>query len=177
MARKGKQLEVFFTLLTLDGTPVPPGNILSFLTPAGQIQRPTTNAPTLRGNHQYSLVLTEEETNHDSLGVVILHEDELAVPVNITIITDRIEEQTEMIADAGGTQITLTIRDKDNTPLPNVTVWLTLEPDNPNKAIKGQRVTDDFGKVSFMVTPGTYYMWRRAADYQFDNPQELVVTE
>lgn len=196
MAKRGQEITVYAALLNLDGERVTTGNVAAFVTADGT-QAPATNTPAHEGNGVWSLELDESETTPvgQTLSVLLVHEDAEVVPAQVTVTVDEIEadlaaiqqtqgeqgdvlveikQQTSLIADAGGVEVTLTCRDVNGNPLAGVVVWLTTS-NEPSPASKGQRTSDDFGIVKFVVTPGNYYVWQRAAGYQYTNPQQITV--
>jgi hypothetical protein len=78
---------------------------------------------------------------------------------------------------AGGTENTITVTDDDSNPLDGVAVWVTTDEAGSN-VIQGTYYTDAMGQVTVSLqAPGTYYVWRQLAGYNFDeNPYELELT-
>lgn len=74
---------------------------------------------------------------------------------------------------AGSVSTPITINDGVN-PLDGVDVWATTDISGSNVVARGS--TDALGLVTFMLDPGTYYIWKTLARYSFTNPSTLVVT-
>lgn len=60
------------------------------------------------------------------------------------------------------------------TPIPDVTVRVTTDLAGANTIAMG--TTDMFGKVTFFLDPGTYYLWSYKVYVSFTNPDVEVVT-
>ena len=58
-------------------------------------------------------------------------------------------------------------------PIPDAEVWVTTDLAGNNIIYDGQ--TDVNGQVTFYLTPGTYYIWRRKAGYTFDPQPDVEV--
>jgi hypothetical protein len=74
----------------------------------------------------------------------------------------------------GSLNKTFVIRDTDSTPLGNVKCWISTDIAGSN-VIAGSLLTDYLGKVTFLLDPGTYYLWRSSPYYTFHNPQQFTV--
>jgi len=59
-------------------------------------------------------------------------------------------------------------------PIADAEIWVTTDLAGNNIVYDGQ--TDVNGQVTFYLTPGTYYVWRRKAGYTFTNPDTEVVS-
>ena len=76
---------------------------------------------------------------------------------------------------AGGTLKEYTVTDSvSGLPIADVHVWVTTDAAGANVIASGH--TDAFGKVSFMLDSGTYYVWMQKALINFTNPDTEVVT-
>jgi hypothetical protein len=75
---------------------------------------------------------------------------------------------------AGGTENTITVTDDESNPLDGVAVWVTTD-EAGSHVVQGTYYTDALGRVTVSLqAPGTYYVWRQLAGYNFDeNPYEL----
>lgn len=60
------------------------------------------------------------------------------------------------------------------TPLSGAEVWISTDEAGTN-VVAGTSVTDDFGNVTFLLDPGTYYRWIDHPGFQFANPAEFEV--
>ena len=61
----------------------------------------------------------------------------------------------------------------DSAPIPDAQVWVTT--DIAGIIIVASNTTDSFGKVTFMLDAGTYYVWRQKTGFDFVNPDTEVV--
>ena len=59
-------------------------------------------------------------------------------------------------------------------PIADCKVWLTT--DVEGNSIVASGYTDAFGKITFYVDAGTYYVWRRKTGYNFTNPDTEEVS-
>lgn len=76
---------------------------------------------------------------------------------------------------AGSIAKTFEIKDSIGTPISQAKVWASTDIQG-NNVVAGTLFTDDFGKVTFWLDPGVYWVWRDHPKYQFNNPQQIVVT-
>ena len=60
-------------------------------------------------------------------------------------------------------------------PVAGAKVWVSTDAAGVLVAA-GTLITDDFGKVTFLLDAGTYYLWRDHPNYTFENPQTMVVS-
>lgn len=60
------------------------------------------------------------------------------------------------------------------TPIPDVTVRVSTDLAGLNTVAMG--TTDNFGKITFNLDPGTYYFWSYKVYYSFTNPDTEVVS-
>ena len=56
------------------------------------------------------------------------------------------------------------------TGLPIASVYVFATTDEAGTNVVSAAYTDDFGVVHLPLDAGTWYLWRRKAGYQFDNP-------
>lgn len=75
----------------------------------------------------------------------------------------------------GALSCTWTQKDDDENPMDNVQIWITTDEAGIN-VIAGTLLTNALGQATFMLDPGTYYVWRERAGYNFTNPQEWTVS-
>lgn len=79
-------------------------------------------------------------------------------------------------AGAGSETFNYTLTEDDEvTPIADAKVWITTT-NSPSANIYAHGYTDAFGKVTFYVDPGTWYVWRVKAGYSFSNPDVEVVS-
>jgi len=60
------------------------------------------------------------------------------------------------------------------TPLPDVLVWVTSDADGELR-VAGPKLTDADGLFTFMLDPGSYYLWAMRPAYEFANPTLITV--
>lgn len=60
-------------------------------------------------------------------------------------------------------------------PIEDARVWITSD-SNGSNIVAGSLYTDEFGKCTFYLGPGTYYRWASKTGVEFDNPQSFTVT-
>lgn len=77
-------------------------------------------------------------------------------------------------AGSGSISEEFTIRDTLNNPIPDVRCWISTDLAGTN-VVAGTKSTDDFGKVTFMLDSGTYYLWRNSASFEFPNPVAVTI--
>ena len=68
---------------------------------------------------------------------------------------------------------TLTL-DGSEVPMPDAMIWVTSDSTGNNIVASGR--TDQFGKVTFFLDPGTVYVWAKKSGYNFNNPDTEVVS-
>lgn len=59
-------------------------------------------------------------------------------------------------------------------PIGDVDVWVTTDIAGSNVVASGR--TDAFGNVTFYLDAGTYYLWSQKSGFNFENPDEEVVS-
>jgi len=59
--------------------------------------------------------------------------------------------------------------------LDGVAVYVTTDVEGLS-VVAGPFVTDAFGNVTFLLDPGTYYVWKQLSGYNFTNPETVTVT-
>lgn len=70
---------------------------------------------------------------------------------------------------------TFVIKTIDGVPVGNIKCWVSTDVAGGN-VIAGSILSDYSGKVSFLLDPGSYYLWRSSPNYTFNNPQQFVVS-
>ena len=60
-------------------------------------------------------------------------------------------------------------------PEAGVDVWGSTDSAGAN-VVAGTLATDAFGKATFMLDPGTYYLWAQKAGSNFSNPTSFTVS-
>lgn len=74
---------------------------------------------------------------------------------------------------AGATAKEILVEQADGTDLSGVDVWVTSDSSGINVVASGQ--TDAFGKVTFYLDPGSYFVWSQKPGTNFTNPASLTV--
>ena len=78
-------------------------------------------------------------------------------------------------AGSGSSTYTNTVESPSGTPLAGADVWVTTDIAGINLAA-GTVVTDAFGSFTFMLDPGTYYVWVQKSGHNFTNPTAITVS-
>ena len=60
------------------------------------------------------------------------------------------------------------------TPIADADIWVTTDSAGANVVASGK--TDAFGKMTFFLDAGTYYVWRQKSGFNFDNPDVETVS-
>lgn len=81
---------------------------------------------------------------------------------------------TRATLGAGSSSYVVTVNDGNGDPMDGVSVWVTTDIAGTNPTASG--VTDDLGQVTFLLDPGTYYLWKQLAGFDFTNPEQIQVT-
>lgn len=81
---------------------------------------------------------------------------------------------TESNVGPGATAEVVTVTRPDTTPIQGAQVWVTTDLDGSN-TIAGALTTDVFGKATFFLDPGSYFLWVQAPDFTGTNPSTLTV--
>lgn len=75
---------------------------------------------------------------------------------------------------AGSILTTITVKVND-VAVEGVAVYISSDITGGD-VIAGTFYTDTFGKVSFMLDVGTYYVWKQLSHYNFTNPEIITVS-
>lgn len=76
----------------------------------------------------------------------------------------------------GAVEKVVVVRDAYNTPIGGVRVWVSTDMAGSN-VVAGYHTTDDLGRVSFWLTPNSYWLWRDHTEYDFaENPVAMDVS-
>jgi hypothetical protein len=78
------------------------------------------------------------------------------------------------VGGAGAKAFSMIVQDTNNRPLGNVEVWVSTDQLGSN-IVAGTLLTDNTGKVTFLLDPGDYYLWREHPEFTFTNPQLFTV--
>lgn len=74
----------------------------------------------------------------------------------------------------GATAEVVTVTRPDTSPIQGAQVWVTTDEAGSN-TIAGALTTDVFGKATFFLDPGSYFLWVQAPDFTGTNPSTLTV--
>lgn len=74
---------------------------------------------------------------------------------------------------SGSTPNTITVDDGTN-PVEGAAVWVTSD-ESGTSVVAGTLYTDTLGRVTFMLDPGTYYVWVQSSRINKTNPTTLIV--
>lgn len=85
------------------------------------------------------------------------------------------EEISRLAEGTGSTQYTYTVRDENESPIPDVRVWVYSN--SGLTTLIARSVTNNFGVCTFYLDPGTYYFVCQKAGYTFNNPDIETVSE
>jgi hypothetical protein len=161
---EGEYLAVFKTAGTVDQAHLPSlwvigrGGVENL--DAAVSTRNATTPPTA------ATIRSEIDTNSTKLDAAV---STRATPAQVTVIVSA-------IAGGGGSvEYANTVEDDDGDPMDGVNVWVTTG-DSPADNVVATGTTDAFGHFSFLLDPGTYYLWAQRAGHNFDNPTEIEVT-
>lgn len=120
--------------------------------------------------------------------------DKEAVLAAVAALPDDADVESVLEAVAGVAEQAAAIRDKtdtlggsgsvawsyaltssvDGAPIADAEVWVTTDEAGDHVVASGR--TTAAGTVAFQLEPGTYYVWRRKAGFNFDNPDAEVVS-
>lgn len=78
------------------------------------------------------------------------------------------------VQGAGSVSHTVTIN-LDGSPAPGVKVWVSTDVTGSN-VVAGTLFTNNVGQATFLLNPGTYYLWASKAGINFTNPQGFTVS-
>lgn len=80
------------------------------------------------------------------------------------------------VAGSGAISYVYTVTDSvTSDPVAGVDVWVTTDSAGAN-VVAGTLVSDAFGKVTFNLDAGTYYLFKQLAGYSATNPQTITVS-
>lgn len=85
------------------------------------------------------------------------------------------EEISRLAEGTGSTQYMYTVRDKNESPIPDVRVWVYSN--SGLTTLIARSATNNFGVCTFYLDPGTYYFVCQKAGYTFNNPDIETVSE
>lgn len=131
-------------------------------------------------NIRYRLYAKESGSLHITTGEDVLgvEKSELALHTDLDSYTNK--NDWKAAVSGTGTSIVnyyiYTNEELETGPIGDCKVWVTTDVSGLNIVASG--FTDNFGKITFYLDPGTYYMWRKKTGYNFTNPDiEVVVQE
>jgi len=121
----------------------------------------------------YKLTLTAEEMNADVVAIITKTTTEDAKSTATVIYTS--PNQIGAAAGAGAITWTYTLTEEGTEdPIADADVWVTSDAAGTNVIASGK--TDQYGKVTFYLDAGTVYVWRQKSGWDFDNPDEEVIS-
>ena len=82
---------------------------------------------------------------------------------------------TRATLGAGAIEWTYTLTEQGTgNPIPDADVWISTDIAGSHVIANGR--TDANGEVTFWLDPGTIYCWRQKSGWNFDNPDEEIVS-
>lgn len=105
---------------------------------------------------------------------MIFWDGQSVVPTSGVLATTYNAIRTTTNLGTGSLSKTITIVAHNGNPVPGVSVFVTLDSDGQEE-IAGPLLTDDYGKVTFMLNPGTYYAWGNGLNTNIVNPKTFNV--
>lgn len=97
------------------------------------------------------------------------------------LATDAVNEIAAAVGGGGGAggagsiSVPFTVNDNASNPIDGVALWVSTDSAGTN-VIAGTIFTNGSGLATFMLDPGSYYVWLQRNGYNFTNPQTLTVT-
>lgn len=127
---------------------------------------------------RYRLVAKESGNLHISVGedVLCIEKSEAAIHTGLDSYTNK-DDYKAAVSGVGTITVDYymyTDEDAETGPIGECKVWVTTDSAGSNIVASGY--TDDFGKVTFYLDAGTYYMWRKKSGYLFVNPDTEIVS-
>jgi hypothetical protein len=109
----------------------------------------------------YEFLLTQAETNAD---IVELFPESATAGVQVIPIPATQRTLTP-IAGRGADEVTLTIRDSSNNPIPDADAWITSDAAG-SVVVAGTLRTNASGEATFLLDDGeSYYLWMQRSGY------------
>ncbi len=105
---------------------------------------------------------------------MIFWDGQSVVPISGALSTTYTAIQSRSNLGTGALSKTVTITSHSGAPIANMPVWISLDAQGQSK-IAGPMLTDDLGKVTFMLNPGSYYAWGQGYNTNVDNPRTVTV--
>lgn len=121
-----------------------------------------------RGNGSFSVTLTLP-----ALSGTILWDSGEVTPVPLPEEEFLIETPPGSSSGTGAIATTIIVKVND-IPLDNVAIYATTDIYG-NNVVAGTSFSDSFGKVTFMLDAGDYYVWKQRAGINFTNPELITV--
>jgi len=159
------------------GDPVVTGPITVYVTKDGGVQQQAFANPVHEGHGQWTVTLTANEMDADTVALLITAQD--AYPVHLTLKTtdavatveniyttvtniettvNNIETVIEGMTGPGADTVTMTIT-ADGDAVPDADVWITSDAAG-DTTVAGVSQTNSDGEVAFLLDDGnTYYLW------------------
>ncbi len=92
------------------------------------------------------------------------------------IIPVTIDSGSINLVGLGSIEAPLIIESTNGERIDGVAVWVTQDLAG-DKVVAGTLYTDGQGLVTFWLDEGTYYVWKQLNGYNFNNPDQITVTE
>lgn len=124
----------------------------------------------------YTVIVQEgvDQSAERLITELIFWDGQSVVPVSSVLSTTYNHIRTTSNLGTGSLAKVLTMTSHNGNPVPNVAVFVTLDSDGQN-TIAGPMLTDDLGKVTFMLNQGSYYAWGNGLNTNIDNPKTFNV--
>lgn len=128
-------------------------------------------------NIRYRLIAKESGDLHIPTGddVLCVEKSEVALHAGLDSYTNKDDYKALTLGVGAITVNYYVYTDEDNEtgPIGACKVWVST--DIEGLLIVASGYTDDFGKVTFYLDAGTYYVWRKKTGYRFTNPDTETV--
>ena len=136
-------------------------------------------AANMRGTDDAALAVVCTETRLAQLEATALPADIADILVDTGTTLDgkinAIKAKTDTLGGAGAITWPYTVTDSvTGGPIDGVEVWVTTDSAGTNVIANG--TTDENGIVTFYLDAGTVFAWRKRAGYNFENPDQEVVS-
>jgi len=107
--------------------------------------------------------------------VILLDDDPILDGfIDLSLANPTFSTIVETSKGVGSIEHTITILDVNDNPIDSCEVWVTSDSDG-DTLVAGTLLTNVNGQVKFFLDPGSYYVWRKKAGFNFTNPQAKVV--
>ena len=144
-------------------------SVLSRLAPSGTLATVTnlTNAPT-------SGDLTATMKDSVTTAATAATPSVASVTAGVIVTTNNDKAGYSLVTSGTGSTPVDIFTTVGGNPKDGVSVWVTTDPGG-NSISAGVLISDAFGKTSFLLDHGTYYVWRQQSGVNFINPTICTV--